>query len=173
MTTLAPFSLQAVPSSRPGVAVESWGDLDAELARWLRMRTALRAKRVREDSSLDGMAMALRRVRVSLEAMGDSAASVASGERDPRLTTLVSRGYRWAIRIARELDTIEQLDLDAVQEWTRFEALAPFAQAFFESALAGPFAAVPRTMDVARLERDIDAVMAPISIALMSSAWAA
>jgi hypothetical protein len=165
MTTQPPFS-QHEP-------IDTWADLDAELARWLRMRTALRAKRPREDSSLDGMAMALRRVRVSLEAMGDSAASSATGERDPRIVNLVSQGYRWAIRVARELDTIEQLALDSGREWTRFEAFAPAALALFDTTVAGPFAAAPRSMDVARLERDIDAVMAPVSIALMSSAWAA
>ena len=165
MTTEAPLSHQT--------AAETWADLDTELARWLRMRTALRAKRSRADSSLDGMAMALRRVRGSLEAMGDSAASTANGKRDSRITNLVTQGYRWAIRVARELDTIEQLGLDTIREWTRFEAFAPAAQVLFDSALAGAFAAAPRSMDVARLERDIDAVMAPVSIALMSSTWAA
>ena len=165
MTTQAPPSHDA--------ASDTWADLDAELARWLRMRTALRAKRSGEESSLDGMAMALRRVRVSLEAMGDSAMSSATAERDPRITSLLSEGYRWAVRVARELDIIEQLSLDTTREWARFEAFAPTAQALFDSGLAGPFASAPRTLDVARLERDIDAVMAPVSIALMSSAWAA
>lgn len=165
MTTQPPLSDQA--------ATDTWADLDAELARWLRMRTALRAKRSRENSSLDGMAMALRRVRVSLEAMGDSAASNVAGEQDQRINALVSQSYHWAIRVARELDTIEQLGLDAIREWTRFEAFAPSAQALFDGALAGRFAAAPRSVDVARLERDIDAVMAPIGIARMSSAWAA
>lgn len=152
---------------------DTWADLDAELARWLRMRTALRSKRSGEESSLDGMAMALRRVRVSLEALGDATANHPTGERDRRVTDLLSEGYRWSIRMARELDIIEQLGLDTTREWARFESFAPAAQALYDSCLAGPFAAVPRTLDVSRLERDIDAVMAPVSIALMSSAWAA
>ena len=152
---------------------DTWADLDAELARWLRMRTALRSKRSGEESSLDGMAMALRRVRVSLEAMGDASVNSTTGESDRRITNLLNEGYRWAIRMARELDIIEQLGLDTTREWARFESFAPSAQALFDGGLAGPFAAAPRTLDVARLERDIDAVMAPVSIALMSSAWAA
>ena len=165
MTMLAPLLHHA--------SADTWGDLDTELARWLRMRAALRAKRVREASSLDGMAMALRRVRVSLGAMGDSAVSAPSIQRDTRVGNLVSHGYHWATRMARELDTIEQLGLEAIAEWTRFEAFAPAAQALYDGALGAAFAAAPRTIDVVRLERDIDAAMAPVSIALMSSAWAA
>jgi hypothetical protein len=171
MTTSQPVALFAVPTSRDSATGDTWASLDAELARWLRDRTSLRTARSREDSSLDGMAMALRRVRGTLEAMGDETATAT--ERDATLGTLVSRTYRWAIRIARELEAIEQLDLDPIKEWERFEAFAPFARAFFDSALAAPFAAATRTHAVARLQRDIEAVMAPISIAMMSSAWAA
>jgi hypothetical protein len=170
-----PFALYSVsiPSSRPSAPVDTWAGLDAELARWLRDRSSRRAQRSRVDSSLDGMAMALRRVRGTLEAMSDSATAADDDDRDPTLATLVSRAYRWAIRVARELEAIEQLELDPLEEWARFEAFAPFARAFFESALAGPFAAATQTAAVSRLQRDISAVMAPISIAMMSSAWAA
>jgi hypothetical protein len=172
MSTQAPFSLHAVPSSSASPA-ESWDDLDAELGRWLRMRDGLRTKRSDEPSSLDGMAMALRRVQMTLEAMADATATAAPGTHDARIAALVTRAYRWAIRVARELDTIEQLELDSLQEWARFEAFAPFAQASFEGSVRAASAGLPRTPDVVRLERDLDAVMAPVSIALLSSAWAA
>ena len=171
MTTHQPPALHAVAPYREGTAGETWAALDAELARWLSLRTSLRGRRARETSSLDGMAMALRRVRATLDAMGERA-SVAAGK-DPTIANLVSRAYRWAIRMARELEAIEQLELDPIKEWTRFEAFAPFARAFFESALAAPFAAATQTPNVARLQREIDGVMAPISIAMMSSACAA
>ena len=112
--------------------------------------------------------MSLRRVRVTLESM-----SATPHALDDSVRALVSRCYRWTIRMARELDTIEALELDPIREWARFEVFAPFARAFFESALSGPFDAATRTADVARLRRDIDGVMAPIRIALMSSAVAA
>ncbi len=162
------------PAARESLSpTDTWADLDAELARWLRDRTALRAARTRDESSLDGMAMALRRVRGTLEAMSDATTAASTAERDPTLSNLVSRAYRWAVRVARELETIEQLELDPIREWERFEAFAPFARAFYDSALSGPFAAATRTPAVIRLQRDIDSVMAPISIAMMSSAWAA
>jgi hypothetical protein len=172
MPSQKPFALYAVPSLHPAASGETWAGLDAELARWLRQRTWRRATRTREDSSLDSMAMALRRVRVTLEAMTEMTTST-TGAHDPTLINLVSRAYRWAIRIARELETIERLELDPIKEWERFESFAPFARAFYESALAAPFAAAPETADVARLQTDIGAVMAPIIIAMMSSAWAA
>jgi len=166
--------LSLAPSSRESLCpTDTWAELDAELARWLRDRTALRSARARPESSLDGMAMALRRVRGTLEAMSHAATASSTDERDPTLSNLVSRAYRWAVRVARELETIEQLELDPIKEWARFESFAPFARAFFDSAVAGPFAAATRTPAVIRLQRDVDSVMAPISIAMMSSAWAA
>jgi hypothetical protein len=156
-----PSALFAVPSNRESASA----DLDAELARWLRLRSSLRASLGREASSLDGLAMGLRRVRGVLGAMDTNA--------DEAFASVVSRSYRWAIRMARELQTIEQLGLDPTQEWARFEAFAPFALAFFDSALAAPFAATRSTPDVMRLRHEIEAVLAFFSVAMMSSAWAA
>lgn len=149
-------------------ASAAWDTLDAELARWLRMRTSMRTARDRDASPLDGVAIALRQVRGTL-------AFVASNvhEDDAALEALVSRCYRWTIRIARELETIEHMTLDELGEWSRFEAFAPFALAFFDSVLGAPFATVKKTAEVARLRREIDAVLAPISSAMASSAMAA
>jgi hypothetical protein len=58
-------------------------------------------------------------------------------------------------------------------EWSRFEGFAPFALAFFDSVLAAPFTAATQTPEVARLRREIDAVLAPLSTAMTSSALAA
>ncbi|MDB4942070.1 MAG: hypothetical protein JWP97_1604 [Labilithrix sp.] len=159
-----------LPSVAPATTPEAWAALDAELGRHLRARASHRASRAStESSALDGMVMALRRVRVTLETM----TSLVSDDPDPAAATLVSRAYRWSIRVARELEVIEDLELDALREWTRFESFAPFARAFYDSALAGPFGTAPRSADVLRLRRDIDGVMAPIRIAVMSSAVAA
>lgn len=154
-------ALFAVPSAGESASA----DLDGELARWLRLRSSMRASRAREASSLDGLAMGLRRVRGVLGAMASSD--------DRTVSSVVSRAYRWAIRVARELETIEQLELEPVLEWARFEAFAPFALAFFQSVLAAPFAAATSTPEVLRLRREIETVLAPFSIAMMSSAWAA
>jgi hypothetical protein len=147
-----------------------WDGLDAELARWLRTRTSLRAERERETSPLDDVAMALRRVRATLTFV---ACSAGTEEGDPAVAALVSRAYRWSIRVARELEAIEQLGLDPMSEWSRFEAFAPFALAFFDSVLAAPFAATTSTAEVGRLRREIDAVLAPLTTAMTSSALAA
>jgi hypothetical protein len=148
-----------------------WDCLDAELARWLRTRTALRAERERDASSLDGVALALRRVRGALTF---AACSVTAGDDEEAVVSaLVSRTYRWSIRVARELEAIEQLGLDPIAEWGRFEAFAPFALAFFDSVLASPFEAATKTAEVARLRREIDAVLAPLTTAMTSSALAA
>lgn len=149
-------------------AATDWDSLDAELARWLRTRTALRAERERDASALDDVAMALRRVRATLTF---TACSVDT--EDAAVVALVSRAYRWSIRVARELEAIEQLALDPMNEWSRFEAFAPFALAFFDSVLAAPFAAATKTSEVARLRREIDAVLAPLTTAMTSSALAA
>lgn len=143
-------------------------ELDAELARWLRLRSSLRASREREASPLDGIAMSLRRVRSTL-----SFVAAGADRDDPTMTALVSRAYRWSLRIARELEAIEQLALDPIQEWARLEAFAPFATAFFASLLGGPFASARRTPELARLRREMDFVLAPLSLALTSSAIAA
>ncbi len=149
-------------------SADSWATLDCELARWLRVRTSLRAARDGVVSPLEGVANALRRMRATL-------AFVASGvaQDDARLTALVSRSYRWSIRIARELAAIEAQGLDDIKEWERFETFAPFALAFFESVLGAPFAAPSKSPDVARLKRAVDAVLAPIRTAMTSSAMAA
>lgn len=151
-------------------ASKDWDALDAELARWLRTRTSLRAERERNSSPLDDVAMALRRVRATLTFV---ACSATSEDADATIAALVSRAYRWSIRVARELEAIEQLGLDAMAEWSRFEAFAPFALAFFDSVLAAPFAATTKTPEVARLRREIDAVLAPLTTAMTSSALAA
>lgn len=146
----------------------AWDKLDAELARWLRLRATVRAAHDREASPLDEVAFGLRRVRSTLS-------FVASGVEadDAKTHALVTRAYRWSIRIARELEAIEQLELDPMTEWTRFESFAPFALAFFDSVLAPPLATAPRTSELARLRRDIDAVLAPITVAITASAIAA
>jgi hypothetical protein len=146
----------------------SWEDLDAELGRWLRLRSTVRAMRDREPSSLDEVALGLRRVRAILGFF-----AYDRGPNDARTTALVTRAYRWSIRIARELEAIEQLGLDPVTEWSRFEMFAPFAVAFFDSVLAAPFAASARTPELARLRREIDRVLSPLTVAIRSSAIAA
>lgn len=143
-------------------------ELDAELARWLRLRTTHRAARNREASPLDGLAMSLRRVRSTL-----SFVDAAIDTNDGMTVALVSRAYRWSVRIARELETIEQLGLDPIQEWARIEAFAPFALAFFDSVLGAPFATAKLTPELSRLRREIDFVLAPLSLAMTSSAMAA
>ena len=148
----------------------AWDALDAELARWLRTRTSLRAARERESSPLDDVAMALRRVRATLTFV---ACSANASDDDAALAALVSRAYRWSIRVARELEAIEQLDLEPMAEWSRFEGFAPFALAFFDSVLAAPFASATRTSEVSRLRREIDAVLGPLITAMTSSALAA
>lgn len=151
-------------------AAADWDALDAELARWLRTRTSLRAERERESSPLDDVAMALRRVRATLTCV---ACSANGSDDDAALAALVARAYRWSIRVARELEAIEQLDLDPMAEWSRFEGFAPFALAFFDSVLAAPFAATTKTSEVARLRRELDAVLSPLIVAMTSSALAA
>lgn len=143
-------------------------ELDAELARWLRLRSCRRAQHDREPSPLDGLAMSLRRLRSTL-------AFVAAGadRNDATTVALVSRAYRWSVRIARELETIERLDLEPIEEWARIEAFAPFAIAFFESVLGAPLATAKRSPEIARLRREIDFVLAPLSLARTSSAMAA
>jgi len=142
--------------------------LDAELARWLRARATQRAMCDRDQSALDDMAMALRKLRATL-----SFAACHADASDASVLALVSRTYRWAIRMARELDSIEQLSLEPMAEWTRFEAFAPFALAFFDSVLAAPLAGATRTNEVVRMGREIDAVLAPLVTAMTSSAMAA
>jgi hypothetical protein len=141
--------------------------LDAELARWLRARSTLRATGDRDESPLDEVAMALRKLRATLAFTAGNATS-----NDAPVLALVSRTYRWSIRMARELEAIEQLALDPLAEWIRFEAFAPFALAFFDSLLAAPLAATT-TAEVARMRREVDAVLAPLVTAMASSAMAA
>lgn len=168
--------LVEAPSSSSQDSLDSWSLLDSELARWLRTRTSLRAARGREASPLDEVASGLRRVRATLAAMGASqlVEAAVSGASDHNVANLVSRAYRWAIRVARELEAIEQLDLEPLVEWARFEAFAPFALAFFDSAVAANFNACSSSNgDVARLRREIDAVLGPLATAMTSSALAA
>jgi hypothetical protein len=152
-------------------AATSWDNLDSELARWLRLRASRRAARNREASPLDGTAFALRRVRATLDFMASTI--VNETPEDASVVALTSRAYRWAIRIARELEAIEKLEMDALTEWARFEAFAPFALAFFASVLAAPFAKAPASVEVARLRREIDAILAPLATAMTTSAMAA
>jgi hypothetical protein len=142
--------------------------LDAELARWLRARSTARAMGNRDESPLDDVATALRKLRASLAFTAKQAAP-----NDASVLVLVSRMYRWSIRMARELEAIEQLTLDPLGEWTRLEAFAPFALAFFDSLLAAPLAATTTTPEVARMRREVDAVLAPLVTAMASSAMAA
>jgi hypothetical protein len=142
--------------------------LDAELARWLRARSTTRAMNDRDASPLDAVAMGLRKLRATL-----STAAGHTSSSDESVVALVSRTYRWSIRMARELDAIEHLGLDPMTEWARFESFAPFALAFFDSLLAAPLAAATRTPEVVRMGRNIDAVLAPLVTAMTSSAMAA
>jgi hypothetical protein len=165
-------------TTRPSDPVSTWETLDAELARWLRTRAATRAARDRDPSPLDAVAMSLRSVRSALGTMTESLR--ANDQMETQALAVVSLTYRWAIRVARELESIEQLELDPLDDWTRFEAFAPFALAFYDSALAPVFAAStgrtgPERRDVfgtARLRREIDGVLASLSNAF-AAAWAA
>ncbi len=74
---------------------------------------------------------------------------------------------------ASGLEAIEQLSLEPLAEWARFEAFAPFALAFFDSLLAAPLAANASNAELARMRREVDAVLAPLATALTSSAMAA
>lgn len=147
---------------------DGWENLDAELGRWLRVRPAARTARTRETSSIEAIAHDIRRVRKTL-------AFVASrlDAHDARTCALVMRTYRWSIRVARELESIGLHQLDAIAEWSRLEAFAPFALAFHESVIARPFADAPKSPELARLSRDVDAVLAPLMTAMTSSALAA
>jgi hypothetical protein len=146
----------------------SWDTLDAELGRRLRTRATVRAAHDRDFSALDEVAFGLRRMRATL---GFIASGLAPD--DAVSCALVTRAYRWSVRVARELEAIEHLALDAVAEWSRFESFAPFALAFFDSVLAAPFAAAKPTPELTRLRREIDAVLAPMTVAVTSSALAA
>ncbi len=142
--------------------------LDAELARWLRARSTLRATRDRAESPLDVLALALRKLRATLSFTVGSAIT-----NDVAVLAVAARTYRWSIRMARELDAIEQLGLDPMTEWTRFESFAPFALAFFDSLLGTLLDEAVDEMAVARLRRDIDVTLSPFLIAMTSSSMAA
>jgi hypothetical protein len=142
--------------------------LDAELARWLRARATTRATNDRQASPLDEVALGLRKLRATLSnAAGQTSLS------DGSFAALLSRTYRWSIRMARELEAIEQLGLDPMTEWSRFESFAPFALAFFDSLLAPTLAAATRTPEVVRVGRNVDGVLASFVTAMTSSAMAA
>jgi hypothetical protein len=165
----AAFRVGMLPSLAS--APSSWVNLDAELGRWLDLRTSLHDAAGRPPSALDEVADHLRRLRTTL---AFTAGGIDDGDDDDaRTQALVSRAYRWSIRVARELEAIEHLELEPVAEWSRFEAFAPFALAFFDSVLGAPFADAPATRDVLRLRRDLDAVLAPLTMAMTSSALAA
>jgi hypothetical protein len=132
-------------------------ELDLELGRWLRTRTCIRYALARPASPLDETSMALRAVRSALGGMDSS--------------PVVLLAYRWAIRVARELEAIEQLQLDGAQEWSRYEAFAPFALAFFDTALAKGLAGPGG--NVAQLRHAFDAVIGSLTLAMQSSALAA
>jgi hypothetical protein len=154
--------------SSPKIAAVDFDLLDAELARWLRARVAQRAMCDRDDSPLDEVATALRKLRATLSLTLSNATAD-----DATMSTVAVRTYRWSIRMARELDAIEELGLDPLGEWTRFEAFAPFALAFFHSLLGPLFTDATSHMAVSRLRRDIDVVLSPFLIAMTSSSMAA
>ena len=154
-------------SSTTNAAAADFDLLDAELARWLRARVAQRAMCDRDDSPLDEVATALRKLRATLSLTMSNATAD-----DTTMHTVAVRTYRWSIRMARELDAIEELRLEASTEWTRFEAFAPFALAFFHSLLGTLLTAATNDMAVARLRRDIDVVLSPFLVA-MASSWMA
>lgn len=138
--------------------------LDDEASRWLRYRAVARAEKNRAPSPLDGLAMSLRKVRTSL-----GAAYAVEGQ-DETIALVVERAYRFVIRVARELETIERADLDAMDEWSRFEAFAPFALAFFDRMLEPP---MRRADGAAFLRADLAPVLETFRSALQSSAMAA
>jgi len=142
--------------------------LDSELSRWLRARSTRRAAGGRDESALDGLALGLRKLRATL-----AFTVVHASVNDPVVVALVSRAYRWTIRMARELVAIERQGLEPIAEWACIEKFAPFALAFFDSVLAAPLQAASRTPEIARLRREIDAVLAPLVNAMASSALAA
>lgn len=170
---------EAVPAGTDGAAssrmtanmtpaTADFDRLDAELARWLRARSTRRAMRERDRSALDGVAMALRKLRATLSFVAGDASSS-----DAPMAAIVSRTYRWSIRMARELETIEELQVDPLTEWVHFEVFAPFALAFFDSLLAATLSAATPTTAIVRIRREIDAVLAPLVMAMTSSAVAA
>jgi hypothetical protein len=154
--------------SSPNIAAVDFDLLDAELARWLRARVAHRAMCDRDDSPLDEVATALRRLRATLS-LTVSTTTVD----DATMSTVAVRTYRWAIRMARELDAIEERGLDPLAEWTCFEAFAPFGLAFFHSLLGPLLTDATSHMAVSRLRGDIDVVLSPFLIAMTSSSMAA
>jgi hypothetical protein len=158
-------------SSKKNAAAPDFDVLDGELARWLRARGAHGAMCDRDDSPLDDVAMALRKLRAALSTTVSNASDPSVN--DAPMLAIAVRTYRWAIRMARELYAIEELGLDALTEWTRFEAFAPFALAFFHSLLGTQLAHATDDMAVARLRRDIDVVLSPFLIAMTSSSMAA
>jgi len=165
------------PSLRPLAPATSTQEvteaLDAELSRFLRARTTAAAKAQGDASasSLDGLAKAIRQVRASLSAAASGAV------RDEAVSAFVVRAYRWVIRVARELEAITALEVHAIAEWERLEAFAPFALAFYDSAVAVDFAVLdahPVTRAAVRsVRRDLDAIVALIEVARASSALAA
>ncbi len=158
-------------SSKKNAAAPDYDVLDSELARWLRARVAQRATCDRDDSPLDAVAMALRKLRATLSMTVSNTSDPTVN--DAPMQAVAARTYRWSIRMARELCAIEELGLDVLTEWTRFEAFAPFALAFFHSLLGTPLTEAANDMAVARLRRDIDAVLSPFLIAMASSSMAA
>jgi hypothetical protein len=155
-------------SSRKNAAAADYDLLDAELARWLRARVTQRAMCDRDDSPLDEVATALRKLRATLSLTVSNATAS-----DATMRAVAVRTYRWSIRMARELDAIEELGLDPVGEWARFEAFAPFALAFFHSLLGTLLTDATSHMAVARLRGDIDVALSPFLIAMTSSSMAA
>lgn len=145
-------------------SVARFDRLDDEASRWLRYRAVARAEKSRFPSPLDGLAIALSRVRTTL------GAAYVDGANDERVARVVERAYRFVIRVARELETIERADLDSMDEWSRFESFAPFALAFFDRMLEPPM----READGATfLRADLAPVLEIFRSAMQSSAIAA
>ena len=163
-----------VTAKRTVTVAADFDRLDAELGRWLRARSTRRALSDRaeradgDESAMDVIAMALRHVRASL-----SFAAGPTTSNDASIVAVVTRTYRWSIRMARELVAIEQLSLDSTSEWARFEAFAPFALAFFDSLVASSLEAATPTSDVVRIRRAVDGVLTPLVTAMRTSALAA
>jgi hypothetical protein len=148
----------------PHSSLARFDRLDDEASRWLRHRAVARAEKCRPPSPLDGLAMALRNVRTTL------AEAYAGGAKDERVSLVIERAYRFVIRIARELETIERADLEPMDEWSRFESFAPFGVAFFDRMLEPP---MRQAGGATFLRADLAPVLDVFHSAMQSSAMAA
>lgn len=132
------------PFARAGAQVsaalleEHWTRLDRELSRVLARRAQRRAAREEGPSPLDAVAHCLRRLRAAVGAVtAASAPLVAARYRagDRAHAHLVARTYRWSLRVARELEAIEERATSAEAAWERFRSFAPFALASLRASV--------------------------------------